>query len=95
MFKEMIKVNSRQDILNLGTIWFNEPNAIRIGQYGVFYLEDSHYPKYFKYYESYDTHSCPNYCECSQEEYKAFLRELIDEYSEKIKKIQKVLDNET
>ena len=91
----MIKINSRQEILDLGTVWFDEPNAIRICQYGVFCLKDDHYPKYFKYLDSYNAHFCGSYCECSQEEYKNYLKKSIDEYSEEIKKLQKMLDNET
>lgn len=90
----MIKVNSRQEILDLGIVVYDEPDNIRISQYGIFYLENDHYPKYFKYFEPYDTHFCGNYCECSQKEYKKFLKERINEYSEKIKKYKKMLDNE-
>lgn len=89
----MIKVNSRQEILDLGEIWWDEPDTIRINRYGIFHLKDDNYPKYFEYYEPYDTHYCGNYYECSQEEYKEFLEKCINEYSEKIKKLQKMLDN--
>lgn len=51
----MIKVNSRQEILDLGIVVYDEPDNIRISQYGIFYLENDHYPKYFKYFEPYDT----------------------------------------
>ena len=90
----MIKINSRQEILDLGTVWFDEPNAIRIGEYGIFHLKDNHYPKYFHIFRSYDTRFYGDFYECSQEEYKDFLKKTIDKYLEEIKKLQKMLDNE-
>ena len=91
----MLKINSREEILNLGVIWWDESNSIRIMEYGVFLLKDNNYPKYFKYSPSDDAHFCGHYFEQSQEDYKNYLVEEIEKYSNKIKKLQEMLDNET
>ena len=90
----MIKINSREEILSLNAVWWERPNRIRINQYGIFYLDNDVYPKYFKYIKPYDSHSCGSYVECTQNEYKEYLADEIKNLQEEIKKLQKMLDNE-
>ena len=90
----MLKINSRQEILNLGTVLYDAPNTIRIIQYGVFNLKDNNYPKYFKYFEPYDAHFCGDYCETTKEEYKNYLTNKIKKLKKQIKELQRKLNEE-
>jgi len=87
--KKIIKVNSREDILNFGDIWINEPHKIRVvGRYnGLYYLKNDTYPKYFKYEEPYDAHCCGTWREITEEDYNNYIKKEINKYKNKLNKL--------
>ena len=85
----MIKVNSKKEIRALGEVWWEESKRIRISGYGIFYLKDDNYPKYFKCVESDDLHFCDTYHECTEKAYEKWRQAEIRKLTKKIEKLQK------
>lgn len=89
----MIKINSKEELLKLGEVIFEEGRNIRISHYGVFYLENNQYPKYFEYCEPWDFHFCGTWEERTKEKYIASVQKEIAEAEATLKSLQEKLEN--
>lgn len=105
--KRMIKVNSYNEIKGLGDVvweehninynhtdYYNNGTNIRISGYGVFHLKDDNYPKYFKWTEAWDSHSCDDYWEQDKELYIKYLNYKIEEAEDVLNKYKMMLEEE-
>lgn len=89
----MIKINSKEELLELDEVIFEEDKRVRINHYGVFYLQDNQYPKYFEYCEPWDFHFCGTWAERTKEEYIASVKEEIVQAEATLKSLQEKLKN--
>lgn len=94
---EIIKINSKEELMNLGDVRFNYHDVkIRINDYGIFHLENDIYPKYFKYFESWDApHSCGNYYEQTKAAYIEYLTNEVSKLQKKIDKLNEKIAEES
>ena len=103
--ENMVKVNSYNELKNLGdviweehninyTTWCENGTNIRISGYGIFHLKDDNYPKYFKWSESWDSHSCDDYWEQNKELYIKYLNYKIEEAKDVLNKYKMMLEEE-
>lgn len=90
------KIESVKFFNNPNDIAWDQRNAQGIGQIrlygeGVFHLEGTNYPKYFRYEEPYDAHFCGDWLEVSKEEYREYIRKRIEKEYAEIEQLKKEL----
>ena len=90
------KIESANYFNNPKDIAWDNRNMNGIGQIrpygeGVFFLNDTHYPKYFRYEEPWDTHCCGTGIEVSKEEYCEYILKRIEEEYSEIERLKREL----
>lgn len=84
-YGKYMKVDSRDEFHNMNKdiIW-EEDNAIRLFDYGIFTNINKEYPLYFKYKSSNDGHFCGTWYPCEKKEVINYLNEKIADLTDRI-----------
>ena len=79
--------------LKKDVVW-EEENSIRVAHMGVFHNvnDTTIFPHVFKYFESWDTHSCGDYFSCDKAEMIQAVEMEVSRIKHRIKECKKVID---
>lgn len=75
------KIKSFDYFAGANPIWGSIKNGVgnvRIND-GVYHIENTRYPKYFQYVESWDAHFCGDWYEVSKIDFQNYISKLIEE----------------
>lgn len=91
------KIESAEFFSYPNDIMWDQRNAQGVGTIrlysaaDVFHLNDTHYPKYFRYEEPWDSHCCGDWMEVSKEEYREYILKRIEEEYAEIERLKREL----
>lgn len=79
--------------LKKDAVW-EEKNRIRVAHMGIFYNvnESTTFPRVFKYFESWDSHSCGDYFSCDKAEMIQAIEMEVSRIKHRIEEYKKVID---